>query len=124
AVASTSEAFIGPPPVITYTGSNARNVQIESSSTIVVMTPRRPGSVMYQNLATAEVPSISAASYSSSGIACKPASSITMKNGNARQTFIAVTEKSAVSGLPSQVIVAPGCSRPSVASKPLTTPNG
>ena len=91
---------------------------------MVAITPRSPGSVMYQNFASGVVPSMSAASYSSSGIACNPASSITMKNGKARQTFIAVTESSDVSGLPSQLMVALGSRMPSEASRPFTTPNG
>ena len=47
-----------------------------------------------------------------------------MKNGKARQTFMAVTEPSAVEGSPSQEIVAFGSSKPREVRSPLTTPNG
>ena len=123
-VGSTWDEFTGPPPVMTYTGSKARKVQMASSRTIVAMTPRSAGMVMYQNFCSGVVPSMSAASYTSSGIAWSPASSITMKNGKARQMFMAVTDTSDVAGLPSQLMVALGSSRPMLVRKPFTTPKG
>ena len=110
---------------MTYTGSKARKVQIESSSTMVAMTPRSAGQrdvpELLERRGRRRCPPPRTAR---PGIACRPASSITMKNGNARQMFIAVTERSDVSGLPSQLMVALGSRRPREASRPFTTPNG
>ena len=62
AVAKTSEECDGPPPVITNTGSKARNVQIESSKTMVVITLFNSGNVTYLNCWKIVAPSIWAAS--------------------------------------------------------------
>ena len=66
------------------------------------MTPARPGSVMWRNLPQLPAPSIAAASYSSAGIACSPASRVTAKNGNPCQITARTTPAIAVLDCASQ----------------------
>ena len=65
------------------------------------MIGRSIGSVMCQKRSSTPAQSTRAASYSSSGIACSPASSIMAKNGTPRQTLVAITAGMARLGLDS-----------------------
>jgi hypothetical protein len=64
----------GPPPVSTNTSSNTCTARISPSTSTTTRLGMSSGSVMRVNRRQGEAASISAASYRSAGIACRPAS--------------------------------------------------
>ena len=81
---------------------------------------RSIGSVMYQKRPSTPAPSTRAASYSSSGMACRPASSMMAKKGTPRQTLVAMTAGMARLGFESQATFS--VMRPARASRSLSAP--
>jgi len=80
-------------------------VKMAESITAVMKIGCKRGSVMYENCWSTEAPSISAASYSSFGMACSPARKLIVKNGVPCQTTTMITESIARCGSESHEIV-------------------
>ena len=66
----------GPPPVSTKTSSKICTARMRPSTSTTIKLGINSGNVMREKRRHGEVPSISAASYRSPGIACSPASRI------------------------------------------------
>ena len=88
----------GPPWVISQIRSKLLNVQIDDSSTVTIMTLRRPGSVMCTKRCHGEAPSTIAASWRLLSMALSPARNVTAKNGMPFQTLTRMTAGIARSG--------------------------
>lgn len=88
----------GPPRVSRKITGNMLNVQMVDSRITVVETGRSPGRVMWRNRCQAVAPSISAASYCSLGMDCRPPSRATIMNGTPSHTLTAMTENFAQVG--------------------------
>src|SRR5438128_11562279 len=94
--------FIGPPLVRTYTMLKSASVKIVENRITTASTGCRSGTVTYQKRPTGPAPSDSAASYSSRGIATRPASIVLAKNGRPRHVFTSITANMAGYGSESQ----------------------
>src|SRR3712207_6225645 len=88
-------AFAGPPPVRTYTKLMLFAVQIVDSISVMMTIGIRLGRVMFQYRWNTSAPSIPAASYSSDGIAWRPARNIIDQNGVLAHTTATTTDQSA-----------------------------
>ena len=90
------------------------------SNSTVPMMPRSCGNVTCRKVLTRPAPSMAAASYSSLGIVCSPASSITMIHGNVFHVFAMITAAIARCGCPSQLMLV--SISPTSRRKPFSTP--
>ena len=68
----------GPPPVRTNTSSKIWTARINPNTSTTIRLGIKSGSVIREKRRHGEAPSISAASYRSAGIACRPASRISV----------------------------------------------
>ncbi len=75
-----------------------------SSSTVIVLTPRRCGNVTCQKACQGPAPSTRAARRSCSGTVCNPASTMIIANGNSFQMFTTISDGSTVSTLSRKMI--------------------
>lgn len=72
-IASVSEAWSGPPVVITQTRSKSWTEKMTDRNTLIRMVGASSGSVMWRNRCQVPAPSMRAASCSSAGMPCRPA---------------------------------------------------
>ena len=93
-------ARTGPPPVMVKNRTNIWKFDTMEVSVTVFTTGMMHGTVMHQNFCAPVAPSISAASFRSSGTVCSPERSIIIINGICFHTAEMITPSIAVFGLP------------------------
>jgi len=99
---STVVAPAGPPPVSTYTWSKTWKELMRLMLSAKKKAGARSGSVMWRTRCAGVAPSISAASWYTVGIACRPASRITITNPVSFHTLVRITDTIAHVGSKSQ----------------------